>query len=281
MERAVAFGPDDALIGVYNPAAAKTDVCCLLINAGVIHRVGPHRLNVKIARSLAQASIASLRFDLSGRGDSRAPASTLSYSEQAVQDLRTAMDFVERNDGPKRFIVFGICSGAVNAFQLAVADPRVAGILMLDGYWYRTRWTEPVRLWKRFRALSARSIFMALRRRLSRSAPANAEPPRVDIFATNDTLNPPIPEFAAQMNRLTDRGLDAFFLYSGTVPELVSYAGQLRDTFRGEPFIPRVRCELHDDIDHTAVSLHAQRKIVTLVRDWATRIAGARRAAAA
>jgi hypothetical protein len=41
----------------------------------------------------------------------------------------------------------------VNAFQLAVVDPRVVGIMMLDGYWYRTRWTEPVRLWKRLRAV--------------------------------------------------------------------------------------------------------------------------------
>ena len=124
MEQAVTFGPDATLIGVYNPAAASADVCCLLINAGVLHRIGPHRLNVKIARSLAQGGVASLRFDLSGRGDSRATAGTNSYSEQAVHDLRAAMDFVQRNGGPRRFIVFGICSGAVNAFQIAVADPR-------------------------------------------------------------------------------------------------------------------------------------------------------------
>jgi hypothetical protein len=273
-EQPVAFGPNASLIGVYTPAQGAGDTCCLLINAGVIHRIGPHRLNVKIARALAGASIATLRFDLSGRGDSRPASGSVSYDEQAVLDLRAAMDFIEREHGRRRFVIFGICSGAVNAFRVAVADPRVAGIFMVDGYWYRTRWTEPVRLWRRFRALSARSILLALRRRVKRTLRAPVPvAERAEIFRMDDDNNPPRAQFASDMNQLTARGVDTFFLFTNSVTDLVSYAGQLAHAFRGEPFVPRMRCEQRLDIDHTMVVQSAQAATVALVREWATSVA--------
>jgi hypothetical protein len=279
MEKPVTFGQDSSLLGVLNPARNAGDVCCLLFNAGIVHRVGPHRLNVKLARALAEASIASLRFDLSGRGDSRPSAGAASYDQQAVNDLRAAMDFVERESGQRRFVIFGICSGAVNAYEAALADPRVAGILMVDGFWYRTRRAETMRLWMRFRSLSMKEVLTAFLRRLRRSAGKTepAAPERgAGIFAPDADANPPKPLFASQLNGLTARGLNVFFLYTGSVSGLVSYAGQLRDAFKGEPFVKRVRCEVHPDLDHTAVSQHAQRRMAEIVRDWAVGIARAR-----
>ena len=104
MEQVVFFGPDKGLLGILSPGEAGSDVCCLLANAGVIHRIGPHRINVKLARVLASEKIASIRFDLSGLGDSRAAASSVAYTEQSVLDLRAAMDFAEKEHGFKRFL---------------------------------------------------------------------------------------------------------------------------------------------------------------------------------
>ena len=64
-----------------------------LLNAGVIHRVGPHRLHVRLARALAAAGFPALRLDLSGIGDSRPLAEGLTFRESAVADIRTALDW--------------------------------------------------------------------------------------------------------------------------------------------------------------------------------------------
>ncbi len=272
MEEAVSFGTDDALLGIYTPAQGG-DLCCLLFNAGVIHRIGPHRLNVKLARGLAEDSVASLRFDLSGLGDSRPPSGSASYTEQAVIDLRAAMDFVERQYGRKRFVIFGICSGAVNAQRAALADTRVAGIFMLDGFWYMSRWTRLALLWSRLRAHTPMSLLRRLLLPKRKAADPDASK-KVEIFATDGSGNPPKPQFAEEMDRLTARGVDTCFLYSGSVDHLVSYQGQLRDAFPGAKFIRRSRIERHPDLDHTAMTQHSQKKIVALVRGWARGVAG-------
>jgi len=280
MEQPVKFGPDGNMIGMYSPASGQGDVCCLLINSGIVHRIGPHRLNVLIARGLAAKSLASLRFDLSGLGDSRPASSAASYGDQAVADIRAAMDFVERERGTRqRFVIFGICSGAVNAYHAALADPRIVGALMLDGFWYRTRWTEPVRLWKRFWSLSPRKIFDAIRRRLKRSArpPAREAAPQVEIFGLEGSGNPPREQFAHAMNQLDARGVGLFLLYTSSVTGLVSYSAQIAQAFRGEPFTRRLRCEAHAEIDHTAVSLDAQRRMTEIVSSWVAGFAAARK----
>ena len=46
----------------------------VLLNAGIIHRIGPNRLYVQLARRLASRGHAVLRFDLAGIGDSEPPS---------------------------------------------------------------------------------------------------------------------------------------------------------------------------------------------------------------
>ena len=94
------FGADRHLVGILTlPSQGDPrPIAFLLINAGVIHRVGPHRINVKLARHLAGLGFASLRFDLSGQGDSRnaLSAGTIGHAQQSIADLRAAMDHLTR-----------------------------------------------------------------------------------------------------------------------------------------------------------------------------------------
>jgi hypothetical protein len=268
------FGPDNSLVGVFDDAGGASEVCCLLINAGVQPRVGPNRINVKISRALAQRGIASMRFDLAGIGDSKPAATARAYEEQAALDIGAAMDFVSRVGGPRKFVIFGICSGAVNAHRGAMIDPRVVGLLMLDGFWYRTWLSEPMRLWKRLRTRSFANFFEALHRRLRpRPASNGGGAPAVDIFSIDGSGNPPKADFAREMNELAARGVQLFFLYTGSVPEQVSYGNQMRHAFAGEAFVKHSRIELHDDLDHTAVPLRAQRKLLAMIGDWAEDVA--------
>src|SRR5438067_9975587 len=87
---------------------------CLLLNTGIMNRIGPHRLNVKIARGLDAAGVPSLRMDLSGLGDSPPAKAPLRADAQAVRDLQAAMDHVQQTLGIDRFVIFGLCSGGCN-----------------------------------------------------------------------------------------------------------------------------------------------------------------------
>lgn len=273
-ETPVAFGPESALIGVLTKPAAeeRSALAFLMFNAGVISRVGPHRINVKLARALARVGETTLRFDLSGRGDSRSSVSstTTNSRDQAVIDIRHAMDHLEHTCGIHRFALIGICSGAVDAFATAVADSRVVGVLMFDGYWYRSRWTVPVRDWKRFRSLSWSDAAAAVWRRLARLLPAPTSsnvgaPAPAAQFTTG---NMPRSDFVRSVNVLVARQVAVFLIYGGSVIDYYSYASQFRDAFKRESFVGKVRCDFHPGIDHTLIALDAQRSFVDIVCRW-------------
>ena len=123
--------PDRALPSPAPPRSTPRPVV-ILLNAGVLHRVGPHRLHVNLARRLAARGITSLRLDLSGIGDSPSVPGARSFRESAVADTKAAMDQLAVELGAERFVLFGLCSGADNALATAEVDPRVVGVVVID-----------------------------------------------------------------------------------------------------------------------------------------------------
>ena len=267
-ETPVRFGPDERLIGILSspPQAAPEAPACLLMNAGVIHRVGPHRVNVKLARALAAKGIASLRMDLSGLGDSGGATSGANFQDQAVADMRAAMDYLCREHRMDNFAVLGICSGAALAYRVALADERVTGCLMFDGFTYPTAKTSLVRRWKRFQRMSwpsvANSVISAILRPVLRH---NGDDSRTLEVSTN---NPTRAEFSAAMDTLLARGTAIWVMYSGSIIEYHNYHGQLKDAFRGAAFLPRIRYEFSPHIDHVITPVAVQREFVTRVSEW-------------
>lgn len=98
------------------------------LNAGFLPHVGPFRLHVKLARQLATQGWASARFDAPGIGDSLAASSS-----SPVRALREDLDALQAATGCSEFVIGGICSAADLAWATAQVDPRVRGIVMLDG----------------------------------------------------------------------------------------------------------------------------------------------------
>lgn len=269
-EAPLLFGPGESMLGILSRPAnpRQPDFALLMFNAGVLSRIGPHRMNVKLARALAARGVTSLRFDLSLQGDSRSDSASGAAPTSATDDVVAAMDHLQRHFGIARFAVLGVCSGAVTALAAALADRRVVGVMMFDGHWYRSRWTRPVRHWKRLRTMTFRELGSAAARRLRRvEAPASAEAPGL-FDAPLAPANPPREEFARWLQSLADRGAAIHFVYSGTVLDYYSYANQFRDTFGKEPFFASVRCDFRPDIDHTFASLESQRQVVELVVGW-------------
>lgn len=271
VERTARFGADGALLGIVTlPAVPLAGApACLLMNAGVVHRIGPHRINVKIARALADVGIASIRFDLSALGDSAPASGALHFGEQSLRDLRDAMDHLGETLGAQRFVVFGLCSGAVNGYRLALADERVAGLLMFDGYVYPTLKTHVRRRWTRFRSTPWNQ--------LARKPMNWFLGPREVPYNPDDTLGVPSrPEFTQAMNRLVERGTSVYLYYSASFLEGHNYHGQLRDAFGAAPFLDRIRYDYETDVDHTVTSVAAQRKVIAAVCDWVQSVAAGR-----
>src|SRR5882724_3373080 len=116
------FGPEGQLVGIVShppeansPARPTTmrgsGLSFIVLNAGVLHRVGPHRLHVVLARRIAAGGIASLRLDLGGIGDSMASSDAATFRDSAVADTRAAMTGLTHTLGSERFVLFGVCSG--------------------------------------------------------------------------------------------------------------------------------------------------------------------------
>jgi pimeloyl-ACP methyl ester carboxylesterase len=129
-EQILQLGQYGSLVGVLTPGQHKR-VCVLLLNAGLLHHVGPAGLYVQLARALQQQGIASCRWDLSSIGDSPARPDHLPIFQTIVQEPLEVMNNLSTL-GYEKFILLGICSGAYSAFHTALQDARVSGVVMIN-----------------------------------------------------------------------------------------------------------------------------------------------------
>ena len=133
-EKTVQFGAFKTLVGVISEpqAPAGRGPAVILSNAGLIHRIGPNRIYVKLARLLAQQGFIVLRFDLSGVGDSLPRPDLMPVEQFTIADVTQAMDYLAQAYGSQRFVLMGHCAGAYHSFRTAAQDARVAGVVMIN-----------------------------------------------------------------------------------------------------------------------------------------------------
>lgn len=273
----VTFGSENHLAGTLTlPTRSQQPVALLLLNAGVIQRMGPHRINVKIARRVAQQGIVTLRFDFPGQGESGSVASTVPFERQAMLDVQAAMDHVQRATGIQRFAIAGICSGAHHGVTVAHADSRIVGLWMLDGFFYPTFKTGLHRLKRRLSLQSLPGLGAWAGAKLAGSVRAAAL--RLSASKSDEDQGsakypfPPRKAYAATMNQLVDRGVDMALVFSGSMKPFFNYAGQLRDAFPDDRFVDKVHCRIEPGIDHTLTTLTAQKLCIDEISAWLDRL---------
>jgi pimeloyl-ACP methyl ester carboxylesterase len=139
IEEPVGFGPERALVGIVSAPSrdAGSSVGVILLNAGLVHRVGPNRSHVALARRLAAGGCTTLRFDFSGIGDSPPRQDAVPFETFAITETADAMRRLESSRGIERFVLFGLCSGADVALQAAYRDERVVGAVLVNPSVYR------------------------------------------------------------------------------------------------------------------------------------------------
>jgi len=230
MNQAIVFGKYDHLVGVANIAQATTkksteQVAMILITAGMLHNVGPFRLYVDIANSLETQGISSLRFDISGIGESLGVGSSGKSIERAASEASEAMDYLSENHGIKKFVVFGLCSGADDSVQTALNDERVIGVITLDGLGYKTP-----KFARNQRLFLAKKILLFNNWKSKISSITGLKPPPVSLAVGGDIRE--FPETAEQASKeiqqLIDRGTQLHFIYTGGT-DYYNYAKQLYD----------------------------------------------------
>jgi pimeloyl-ACP methyl ester carboxylesterase len=268
MEQVLHLGPERNLIAVWTPPVGRPmPLNVVFVNAGVIHRVGPHRLHVKLARCLARQGVGCARFDLSGVGDSLAPRDGVDFRSQAVRDVRAVMDDLATRSGITSFALVGMCSGAAHSQAAALVDRRVKGVFLIDGYVYpswRSSWHFLLMMLRAYgpwqtTARLVRALKTRLRQRLRAEQTSSA--------ISSDTRRS-AKEFAQDMRALTQRQVQVCLMFTGSVLEVFAYPDHLRHQFAPAAWLDQVGCLFEPNVDHTLTLQGFQRHLANRLVPW-------------
>jgi dienelactone hydrolase len=268
-ERVFTFGLHRGLVGVLAEPAdgpGTNAPAILLYNVGLNHRVGPFRLNVDIARHLAAAGYTSLRFDLSGLGDSLARNDGLAEIERGTADVREAMEFVTNKCGIDSFVIIGLCSGVDTSHPITVADRRIKGTAFIDGYSYQTLGYRVRRaLMRGRRLLSPRRYKSWLDRRLHLATAQSLE--IGDLPEIFDREYPPIEQFRADIRRMLARETRLLFINTGST-WFYNHRDQFKAILHVRELPPGLEVEYWPDSDHVFTATARRTRLVNRLADW-------------
>jgi pimeloyl-ACP methyl ester carboxylesterase len=171
-EEPLQFGEGGRLFGILTlpsmpPSNAQELPVFVFLSAGLLHRVGPYRLHVRLVRELAQMGFSSLRVDLAGTGDSP-PRPGLTNQQSVAADFEEILAILDSRLGRLPLVLAGLCTGADNATILTLKEQRVVGMVLFDPFCFPdrgfraravvARYANPVRqiawLKRRFKALT-------------------------------------------------------------------------------------------------------------------------------
>jgi len=279
-EVAVRFGREDSLCGVVSyPQGRREDAPgVLLLNAGMVHRVGPNRFYVNLARALAGHGFPVLRFDFSGVGDSEPRTDSLRFERSAVEESQAGMDLLADMGLSRLFVLAGLCNGAEMSFKTACADPRVLGLALINPQRYLTEpsrelvahvegRTEADFYWRTAR-FKPQSWFKFVRGRSDYRAVLRALGRKLGSLLGNDERVPAEHPDAAAFARLYRRGVRLLLLFSEGDPGM-AYLGTIAgDRVAAWRASGQLGLEVIPGADHTLTPLASQDRVRQSIVRW-------------
>ena len=241
--------------GVLSRPAQGGDTALVLLNAGLIHRVGPFRLHVHLARRLASSGMHAFRLDLPFVGDGAAS------DAPPTRIVSAAIDEVRRRTGSRKLLLGGICSGADLAWKVAVEDPRVDGVVLIDGFARRDAWFRIGQLQLALRRPATTWPGMIAKALLS------TRPGQPRARTVRDWPEPDA--FQQQAKALLERGARILALYTGGVAPYLLHARQFDSTFGGMRRHTRLEIEYWPGFDHILFSSLERAQVVERMTQWA------------
>lgn len=258
MQTLVQFGPRNQLVGILSGDKMSTVSPILILpNSGMVPRAGLFRLHVELARRLERIGIRTFRFDLPGVGE----AARVSDCDDR-QATRAAMDHLARHYGCSQFVIGGVCSAADLGWRIAVADPRVVGLLMLDGISFTGPWFRLSRV----AAVLKRSprhwpgIVMRWFQRIRSAQPA--------LLASDYRDWPDRAEARRDLAALVARGMLSLWIYTGGVADRFLHPREFHWAFGEAASSDLVTLKHWPDCDHTFYLRAHRDRLLNTVSDW-------------
>ena len=277
-EVAVTFGTDRGLVGVLtlpvgerNPAAPHV----ILINSGVIHRVGSNRLHVLLARALSGLGVTTFRFDLAGIGDSERPAEALSLRDSVERDIADACAYLASTQKAERFVMIGLCSGAHDALCSALREPRAVGAVLLDipgpfQGWRHMAYDLAARVSRRN---SWRRRWQGLVRylRILKELPRMAAMQAHEEYTTGARQSGTRQRMRGQLDMLLARGVKLFFIFTPGMNHNYNHRSQFQNTFPQVAAHPLVAYDYLANADHLFSTRAMRAQVVDIIVRWVER----------
>jgi pimeloyl-ACP methyl ester carboxylesterase len=281
-EYAVLFSKDRSLVGILNETLTavvpgKNSLAgVLLLNAGLIHHIGPNRIYVKMARWLADLGFVVLRFDLSGIGDSGVRKDKMPFAESVIDEVRQAMDYLEQFKGIKQFFFIGLCSGATAAAQISHADHRVKKVVLISPELPKSIQIELMshfsyykrlfdwRSWLRFFSLRSnyREILQITNTMVIRKIrPINLENSELSEFTTKTVK---------LFQSLLTRGVKTLIVFSEDDIGEYYFRVVIQDKYPSMKDSGLLRTEVLLGADHLITPLTCQENLLNMISNWLT-----------
>lgn len=281
-EREVRFGDQSRLVGFL---AMPVDGIVrgpgvILVNAGLIHHVGPHRQWLEMARRWATLGIPSLRIDLGGIAGSAPPtggAINRPYPPWAVDDIAAAIALLREVPGVANDVVLvGLCAGAHNSFHAARQQSGIRAIVMIDPInyymmdsdplksaeweaewkthaeyqWFTSRLSDP-EAWRKLFSGQVKLQFVAkvLVRKALAVVSAWITILLPSAIATRFTGQRG--DLGGDLTRIVERGTAVHMIFAGNAPGLWYLRMYARRALRALPATGRFTLHIGDGADHT------------------------------
>ena len=185
----------------------------------------------------------------------------IAMADQVQADIRSAMDAVTEQTGCDRFVMAGLCSGALAAHVTAVREPRIVGCAQIDGPVYPTTGFRVRRIAPKIADPGAWLRFVQTRFHADQEGTAGPE-----HFIPLATEPASREVFAAEVAALVERGTSLLFVLTGGGPVPVNC-------------LPEVDLDRHATVlylggsDHTfTIAAHRERMFDQVVT-WVSGIA--------
>ena len=275
-ERAIQYGLSSNLNGILTRPPSKTETnqpCLVILNAGILHKAGPNRLHVRLARAAAQRGFPTFRFDFAGVGDSPPRGDGRPLAEGVLVDIAETLDLLEARLGASRFILAGLCSGADNSLRAARTDSRVVGAALLDPTVHRTpRWYLNHYL-PRLRSRERVSQFFSLEnanlktisKTLNRRFREGPEKERPELFRTGLSDKQDIAQHIEDTLR---RGCRLFYGFTGGWKEYYNYPEQLLELYPNLSRPDRIHVRHYPETSHTFKTDGDRNRLIKDLTDW-------------
>lgn len=291
VERPAFLDAAKRLFGVVSEPQGRAPLptAIVLVNAGAVSHIGPHRFYVTLARDWAAAGFRVLRMDIGGIGESRAAAGAEenhTYPKSATSDVIAGVESL-RKLGAKNVVVVGLCSGAHASYHLALERTDrtdLAGVVMINPivfYWkpgdaldvgawqnyvdarrlqrvVRTRdaWTKLLR--GQVNLSSVTQTFISRLKTVSTAAIARATA-RLNLHQRDN--------LARDLVGLVERPLDVAIVFSNGDPGHDQLELQAKHVLGRLQKRPNFSLAVVPDADHTFTPLESQRRVREILLD--------------